>query len=321
MNLLQTEISWAQLKALHQIYVDRQTKAPLFSNAFLLRLKSERRLLRYKSGNKNYIEGSNAFPQYYETHFLTAYKKYVRFFEATGVLSDGRRAYSLYDLETLIYIWENKTVLSGNLTTMRTFSATLFKGKGSKYLENNQSVRAAVLKILEIENFPKSDPKENQWRLVVDCPEPKLILLCENLDALKMPDTSIAFHSELWYVGGNNTKILENLSPDKLTLPIYYMCDWDYDGLRIFENVQRIMACKATDVKLLIPYDLHERLPVHSPHHFSEWKRHLQFSGLTIEKYTASASKLIFELISKNEWIEEESQDLEKLLKSNGALN
>lgn len=320
MNLLQTDITWAQLRALHQIYASKQTKTPLFSNAFVSKLKTEKRLLRFKPGNLNYIEGTAAFPVYYKIHFLPAYERYIAFFEATGVMSDGRRSYSLYDLESLIYIWKNKDILGNNLTTVRTFSGELFKGKGSKYLENNQSVLAAVLQILGIDKFPKNDPKEQRWRLVVDCPYPSRILLCENLDALKLPEISIALNTELWYVGGNNTRILENLSENKLKLPIYYMCDWDYDGLRIFENVQRIMEEKETSVKLLLPHNLNGRLPVNSPYHYSEWKRHLYFSGLTPEKYEGNTLDLITLLISKNEWIEEESQDMETLLKFNGVI-
>ena len=320
MNLLLTEITWAQLRGLQQIYVTNQTKTPLFNNAFLSRLKTDKRMLRYKPGNLNYIEGTPLYSAYFESHFLSAYNRYNDFFETTGVLSDGRRSYTFYDLETLIYIWKNKEILTNNLTTLRTFSAEFFKGKGSKYLENNHSVLAAVLQILEIDKFPKGDPKERQWRLVIDCPQPQRILLCENLDALKMPDTAIALNTELWYVGGNNTKILENLSVEKLKLPIYYMCDWDFDGLRIFEAVYRIMGNKGSVVELLEPYDLNKKLPVKSPCHYSEWKNHLRFSGLNPDRYTSQASTLISKLILTNEWIEEESQNLESLLKFNKVV-
>lgn len=319
-NLLQTEITWAQLKALHQVYTSRQTKAPLFANAYLLRLKTDRKLLRYKSGNHQYIEAGTGFKAFFEINFLSAYLRYTQFFEASGVLSDGRRSYSLYDLETLLYIWKNKATLSGNLTTLRTFSGELFKGKGTKYLENNNSVLMAVYQILGIGHFPKSDPKEQQWRLIIDCPDPKRVLLCENLDALKVPEIAIELNTELWYVGGNNTRILHNLSPDKLKIPVLYMCDWDYDGLRIFENVRRILAEKAAVVQLLMPYDLSKILPVDSPHHYSKWKRPQPFSGLCPDFYDAAAFKLITRLINRDEWVEEENQELEALLKYNKVI-
>jgi hypothetical protein len=321
MNLLQTEITWAQLRGLHQLFEGKSAKASLLANPFILRLKTDKRLLRFKPGNLNYIDGTTGFAAYFKSMFLPVYDRYLEFFDVSGVLSDGRRSYSLYDLETLIYIWKNKDILSDNLTTMRTFSGELFKGKGSKYLENNQSVLAAVLIILGIDKFPKSDPKERQWRLVIDCPQPNQILLCENLDALKMPEAAIALNTELWYVGGNNTRILKNLSTDKLKLPIYYLCDWDYDGLRIFETVQIILQEMKANVGLLFPHKLADRLPVNSPYHFSEWKRYMVFSNLNPNKYSTEARELINQLIAKNEWVEEESQDLESLLRYNGVID
>ncbi len=209
--------------------------------------------------------------------------------------------------------------LSDNLTTERSFSAQLFKG--SKYLEHNQSVLAAVLQVLGIEKFPKSDPKEQQWRLVVDCAHPERIVLCENLAALKSPDDAIRLNTELWYVGGNNTRILENLSAEKLLLPIFYMCDWDYDGLRIYETVQRIMKDKNNVIGLLIPYDLNKKLPVDSPYHNSHWKSQLYFSGLTSEQYSQTAIDLINGLIENDQWVEEESQDFEAMLKHNNVIS
>ena len=146
------------------------------------------------------------------------------------------------------------------------------------------------------------------------------MLLCENLAALKYPNTAIESNVELWYVGGNNTKIVENLSPDKLTLPIYYMGDWDYDGLRIYQNVKKIMADKNVQIRLLNPCDSGRRLPVDSPYHNSEWKHHLPFSGLQETDFSAEAINLIKLLAKANEWIEEESQDFKTMLIANKLI-
>jgi len=314
-NPLHIDISWAQLKALHQVYLEKRTKSALFTNPYLERLRSEKRLLKYKTGNLNIIEATDRFYDFYRSNFLAVFQRYEQFFATTGVLSDGRRSYSLYDLETLIYIHEHKATLNAHLTTERSFSAQLFKG--SKYLENNQSVLKAVLQIFDITSFPKCDPKEQQWRLVIDCTSPVCIVLCENLAALKFPDTSIGLSIELWYVGGNNTKILENLSSAKLTLPIYYMGDWDYDGLRIFQNVKNIMAAKRTEIRLLHPHDITARLPIDSPYHESKWKHHLPFSGLREADFSPKGIGLIKSLIKANEWLEEESQDFTTMIKFN----
>jgi hypothetical protein len=306
-NLLQIDITWPQLKALHQVYEKGSTRSKLFANPYFERLRKEKRVLKFKSGNLNVIEGTGLFDSFYLQNFLNVHERYQAFFNRTGVEADGRRAYKLYDLETLMYIERNKAELAAGLTTERTFASQLFNS--SKYLENNLSVRNAVLRLLQVEKFPASDPKNHVWRLVVDCPVPLCIVLCENLDNLKCPETAIERGYELWYVGGNNTGILANLAADKLILPIYYRCDWDYDGLRIYGNVKKILAEKGKNVCILEPAINSRRLQVDSPYHFSKWKVNRDFSGLDHSIFTDSQSILIKELIAADQWIEEESQD------------
>jgi hypothetical protein len=318
MTLLLLGINWPQLNALNEIYETGRTKVMLFSNSYIRRLRQDKRLLRYKNGNQGIIEASGNFKEFYQANFLKSYTKYIEFFKQTEIEHDGRRSYSMYDLETLMYIHDKKQILSENLTTQRSFSAQLFKG--SKYLENNTSVLKAVYKILNIKAFPKSDPKVQKWRLVIDCTNPRAIILCENLAALKYPDIAIALSIELWYVGGNNTTILENIASEKINLPFYYMCDWDYDGLRIFGNVKRIIAKKGKLTKLLMPFDQSKRLPVDSPYHSSEWKVISPLSGLSQMDFTEDQCVLIAELNASNQWIEEESQDFEQLLIFNNVL-
>ncbi len=317
-NPLYLEITWPQLKALHRIYMTGSTRSNLFTNPYFLRLKTDKRLLRFRTGNHNIIEGTSLFKVFYEQNFLRIYTRYEEFFLLSGVISDGRRPYRLYDLESLIYIHGNKNELASNLTTERTFASKLFKS--SKYLENNISVRNAVFEILGINGFPNSDPKNYLWRLTVDCPNPKVVLLCENLDTLKVPDVALTNHIELWYVGGNNTSILKNLSQDKFQLPIYYRCDWDYDGLRIFNSITQILQEKSKTITLLELIDTYARLPVNSPYHKSRWKAEKPFSGLRKSDFTESQQLLINELIVRDQWIEEESQDLEVLLRFNGCI-
>ena len=315
MNLLHLDISWPQLKAFHQVFLTGSTRSNLFVSPYFDRLRRDKRMLRYRSGNHNIIEGTHLLKGFYTQNFLKAYERYEDFFSKSGVNPDGRRTYRLYDLETLIYIENNKAELSGNLTTERTFASQLFKS--SKYLENNLSVKNAVLEILNIREFPHSDPKNYLWRLTVDCQNPEIILLCENLDTLKCPDFAIENNIELWYVGGNNTSILKNLSSDKLKLPLYYRCDWDYDGLRIFCTIRNILAEKNASISLLEPADASKRLPVNSHYHNSKWKPDKPFSGLETKYFNQEQQQLIQELIQSDEWIEEESQELEILLAYN----
>jgi hypothetical protein len=181
-------------------------------------------------------------------------------------------------------------------------------------------VSNAVLTLFGLTAFPKNNPKVQQWRLVIDCPEPERIVLCENLDALKQPDSARSLNTELWYVGGNNIRILEFLSAAHLRLPLYYMCDWDLAGLQIFGRVKAVMAEKDCVIRLLQPHDISLRLPVDSPYHNSTWLPAAPMSGLSADDFSPEEQLLIHQLIRANEWIEEESQDFETLLRFNKVI-
>jgi hypothetical protein len=86
------------------------------------------------------------------------------------------------------------------------------------------SVRNAVLKILEIDEFPQTS-KDLQYRLVVDYPNPKAIILCENKSFLKQPWNAKELEVKLWHVGGNNIAIIDDIDEMELPYPMYYSCD------------------------------------------------------------------------------------------------
>ena len=201
-----------------------------------------------------------------------------------------------------------------SLTTRRTFSGEVFKYGGSKYLENRPGLEKMVLKILNIENFPSEDPKVLQWRFVVDCLNPEFLVLCENLDFLKTPNIARQHNIELWYVGGNNTSNIQYISPKKFCKPLYYSCDWDYDGLKIYCRIKDMLKLKGKEVILLYPSNIQNRLPVDSPHHNSKWNHSITFSGLEPSYFTPKEIDLINQLITKDQWIEEESNNLLEML-------
>jgi hypothetical protein len=163
-------------------------------------------------------EASARFNNYYEQEFLETYEYYNNFFQKTGIENDAKKSFDDEDLKALMFVFYNKEELKKNVTTEKKLSALIYKNQNSKYLSNKLSVKNAVLKILELDQFPEKDPKNNQWRFVVDCIEPEVIVLCENLDCLKVPLEYKNHNIELWYVGGNNTKPLEDISQDKLKL-------------------------------------------------------------------------------------------------------
>ncbi len=150
---------------------------------------------------------------------------------------------------------------------------------------------------------------------MTDCINPKGVVLCENLDRLKNPWKVREANLELWYVGGNNIGIIDFIDPIKLHLPVYYCCDWDFDGLSIYSRIKEKMKAKNRELNLLVPGTYEVSLPIDSPHHNSRWDFNKGLSGLKYEDFSDEAINLIERLIKDNKWIEEESLDILLLCK------
>ena len=309
------DLTWRILKAMHTLYVKKKILVGNKSDSQIKHLLS-RKLIGYQHGNSNYFVPLAGYDEYYEKNFLHDFQQYEDFLLSVDPETDGRKTCTVRDIQTLMLIADHLEEVKKSLTTRRTFSSEVFKYGGSKYLENHHGLDKMVLKILNIENFPSEDLKVLQWRFVVDCLNPELVVLCENLDFLKTPNIARQHNIELWYVGGNNISNIHHINSEKLSKPLYYSCDWDYDGLRIYCRIKDILKVKGKDVVLLYPSNFQNRLSIDSPNHNSKWNQSVPFSGLDISYFTAKEIDLINQLIRKNQWIEEESNDLLKMLSS-----
>lgn len=117
--------------------------------------------------------------------------------------------------------------------------------QNEKYLEKSDSLIRAVKQLLQIDEL--ANDKDQQYKYVLQCPTPAKIVLCENLDLLKRPSKPRKHNIELWYAGGKNINKLNYIGP--INLPIFYSCDWDYDGLLIYQMVKDIIP----QIRLLPP--------------------------------------------------------------------
>lgn len=95
------------------------------------------------------------------------------------------------------------------------------------------------------------------------------------------------------------------------------MCDWDYDGLRIFDLVKK----KIPQIELLFP----NATPVSiiKSEHDSHWKNsHIphELSNLNKDLFDSPERQLIELLISSDSWIVEESNDIAELIKTKVKL-
>lgn len=309
-------IEWRHLRGLHELYLAGQTRLKIHTNSFVKQIVMKQlRLVKFKVGSRDILVAMSNYREFYETEFLSYYNYYNNFFKESGIENNARKAFTEEDLKGLVFVYYNRDELKIKLTTETRFSAQIFKNQNSKYLSNKPSLRNAMLTILGIDSFPDKEPKNNQWRIVVDCPNPAVVVLCENLDCLKVPLEYKDNNIELWYVGGNNTAPLLDISQNKLQLPMFYLCDWDYAGLSIYSRVKKIMEEKGVILTLITPSHGTKTLPVGVKHHKSKWKVK-PFSGLQKKDFDSEQIDYIEHLINNNIWVEEQNIDLIEILKS-----
>lgn len=305
-------ITWKELKALDDIYRFKKTRASIQKHPYINYLINERRILDLKPDNIKVIVTTDEYEEFYEQEFKIQYEEAKKFFVKNGIEPSAKKSFTLEDVKTLMLINENKEELKNNPTNIEDFSNEFFEI--SKYLKEKKSVREAVFSILGIDQFPL-DKKENQWRLVVDYKNPKAIVLCENKSFLKQPWIARNTEVKMWYVGGNNIKILDDIDEVELSKPIYYSCDWDLAGLQIYSRIKGKLKDRNSDIMLLYPNIPHKRISTYINYHNSHWELTKTLSGLKPEIFSKQELLLIRGLIQSEEWIEEESTDLELMIK------
>ncbi len=313
------DFTWPVLKALNDLYKKKKTAAKIQQVDYIRYLMEQTQLITQKKGNSNVLVAGDGYEEYYEDNFKSAYQYYYNFLDQVGIRPDGGKNFTEEDLRTLMVIYESRNELRDNLTNIEDFSGKIFDYAGSKYLKSKNGLRKAVLKILEMDEFPQTS-KDLQYRLVVDYPNPKAIILCENKSFLKQPWNAKKLEVKLWHVGGNNIAILDNVDEMELSYPIYYSCDWDFNGLEIYQRIKTKLKKRGSEIKLLMPAPPHHYLPSDSFMHKSRWNYSSDFSGLDRSAFFQYEQNLISNLIKEDLWIEEETNILEDLYFYNQSL-
>ena len=303
-------MNWIVLKSLNEIYTQGKTskKESLLKDPFVLHLlKNTKELKAYKN---DILKGSG-FEKLYEQKYLDDFNRFNAFLLANTLLKSQTR-FEEKDIRILMSISQQmdtgelyavREQIIANQESVRGVSLMFFKNE--KYLEEKISLVNAVKQLLNIEEL--ANDKDQQYLYVLQCDEANKIVLCENLDFLKRPATPRANNVELWYAGGKNIAKLDYINTRGL--PIYYSCDWDYDGLKIFEAVLE----KIPEIKLLYPNG--EPRSIEITEHKSFWKNNT-LAGLNEMAYNTDQRNLINKLIDKDQWIIEESNNLIDMLSS-----
>lgn len=329
-------LTWRELKAIHQLFVKGETKAKIQENDYVNHvLKGEKKFVEPKFGKKEILVVNEhrkpMFERFYRTDFLDNYNKYSKFLEELGVkVGDEKRLLNYsrlkqHEIEKLIDIntvWSNsrlielKEQVEKARENLQGVSRMFFKSQ--KYIQNSsnrQSLEIAVKALIGVEKFYE---KDKQYLYVLHCKsrKPKAIVLCENLYFLKFPHYADENDIELWYAGGNNITKLEKVP--KINHPIYYLCDWDFHGLKIYERVKKIINTLPNnnfEINLITPNGKPKSIKETEENHSSEWlERSVDLSSLKEEYYTKEQRRRIQALIQENEWIEEEDNNFKELM-------
>jgi hypothetical protein len=329
-------LTWRELKAVHQLFVSGETKAKIQGNDYVeYVLRDQKKFVEPKFGKKEVLvvneQRKNEFEKFYRKDFLENYNKYSKFLEELGQkVGDKTRLINYsrlkqFEIEKLIDIktvWSNtqlielKEQIENARENLQGVSRMFFKSP--KYIQNSsnrQSLEVAVKALIGIDKFYEND---KQYLYVLHCQgrKPKAIVLCENLYFLKFPHYANENDIELWYAGGNNITKLEKVP--EIKYPIYYLCDWDYHGLKIYERVKDIinqLPSNNFEINLITPNGEAKEIKETEENHSSEWlEQSVNFSGLTETYYTEKQRSVIKTLIRNNEWIEEEDNDFRELI-------
>lgn len=296
-------MNWTELRALNNLYSNSEVKLndTLAKSGEINYLVNSLRILD-RTHNKLFV--LDGFAEIYEKDYLEKYNHYKDFLRANELLKPQLR-FQENDIKTLMNIqrWKEEGTLEelrqqiiSSDESLRGISLMFFKN--DKYLDNKPSLIDALKKILEVEHF--SNEKDQQYIYKLECHNPKAIVLCENLDFLTKPNKPRQHGIELWYAGGKNISKLDY--SDTRGLPIYYSCDWDFDGLFI---IYPLVKEKIPSIRLLTPNGSPKG--IEETEHNSKWK----IKNRNIDNLLNSTQQnIVNTLIKDNQWIIEESNNL-----------
>lgn len=305
-------MNWVVLTSLSHIYFEGRTskKRSLITDPQIKYLLNSTLELKDEGDE---IAAGPGFREYYEREHLANYIRYKEFLKKHTFLKPQTR-FEETDIRILMDI--EQRMQTGELLAIRNQiieaeesqrGVSLMFFKNDKYLKDHDSLIDPIKQLLGIDRL--ADERDQQYKYVLECKKPKCIVLCENIDFLKRPTRPREHHIELWYAGGRNVPKLE--FSGTRGLPIYYSCDWDYDGLDIFRLVKSLIP----NIQLLFPTG--QPRGILATEHKSSWKFRDdlgRLSGLEKELFSVNEISLIQELIRTDTWIIEESNDLIRML-------
>ncbi len=245
-------------------------------------------------GNKFKI--TEKFIEKYNTDFLPEYNKCDNFLKKFGIEYLENHS-TIGEIEKLLLVEENRNkIIIQNYSHQQIL--TEFFGS-SKHTKIDSTLSKALKAILSIDQFLE-DCKDLQY-LSILYPKKKTqyIILCENKNRLLIPRHD---YIEFWFAGGKNINQLKYVPIP--TCPIYYLFDWDFDGINIYLGIRTNCF---TALKALIPAKFAALMVKQEDvkQHKSKWK-----VGEYLSKLNTQEREIVELLIKENKVIEEQNIQL-----------
>lgn len=232
-------------------------------------------------------------------------KHQINYIENTCSIDDIKSLITISKLDATIPDVEALEAQTNSKYTFQEILAKYFKS--SKHTHSSSSLGKAINSVLGGED--KIDYKIENQAISILYPKDssRCIVLCENKNRIC---ASRHQYIEYWYAGGSNTHQLKFIPTPKL--PIFYLFDWDYDGISIYQHIKekyfpalqsvlpqnyKSLALPQTEVK----------------HHRSKWK-----GTQILTKLTDTEKEIATYLIDTDSIIEEQRINvmaIEKLIR------
>lgn len=239
----------------------------------------ERNYLNERSGR---FVKTPRFTEPFDRDIAPAIHRYGDFIEKYQI-ENLENHYSIGEFEGLIKIENEKGEILKEEFTLQSLLTRYFGS--SKFRKADSIFAEAIKKILSIDSFPEEDKDQQFLSILYPKEQTRFIILCENRNRLV---TTRYNFIEFWYAGGKNTKQLQFIP--KPTCPIFYLFDWDYDGINIYTLIKKKYF---PNISSIIPRDFETLMKKQSEvkDHHSKWQNDNCFQYLS-ETERAIANKL-----------------------------
>jgi hypothetical protein len=323
--LLNKEFTWHTVRAMHELRHQGRTRLQVLpGNAYVQDLL-DRRLLRLKPGRRPVLlkEPGPDFDQEFDALLAAVHDEARQFLETHQLLTPYLN-YTLRQIQGLAGVYANAVVITRDELSRRDISSVHMGG--SKVLKDHPALFRDTLQLLGLQELATADHILQTAVYTTGQFRANIIVLCENENYPKQAQKAQKLGIELKNAGGANVSKLEKYFVPPPEVNLYYACDWDYDGLRIFRAIAAGYQRQSRTIKLLTPLNTAERKPVDSPDHYSQWDARLWDDDLEPDApanavFTVPQQALIRQLMATNTWIEEESSEFTALMLANGVAS